>query len=770
MANPPRSNDDVNGDDFIPNEAETAFGGGDESGVAEPVGSPQSGFDFPGTDDDVAVPVGTPRQSPSAGPDDGIDEGPAELEPPRGPKKKRSSKGLLIGGVLAVLAVGGGGFGAWQAGLLGGGAPTNKPTPTPPAPPVVAQNNPASNPDTGTETGMGTESTASANEATVAQTEPETNSTPPVTPSNPGMETPSNPAAEETTKPSPPTPPTTTVAVPAVAQVTVPTSASLSEKPEPDRIAAVKAVMSDLGKSPLKAGELQQCLELIQELKPTVTDEGLRNQLEIWQETLEIVLRRISVSVPVKVDDRASVSHLGHPLMFILAASLAANPDDFPRPNDIPPTDDLWKEQEAILLARWARDIQPEDEARLLLNAADWTLNKGYVSATQFYVSEARSRLTKSKTDDYLRKEMREDCRERIELIVDKVSQHLFNQLVDVRNESTSAKTELAELKKAQQTAKSTAMEQESLFREQLDAKLSAKEFVNKLKAQLEQDGLLAAWSKIEPFKDVKKDDLVTKAQVEATANAALKTRIDELFKNQDPKNPETLLALASRIANAETKAKLLSDVDAALIKKDDELDSADRILAEKIVAAINDADKLEQTRIATAKSDLREDIKNSLNAPRPLPKEQLGLLSGDVASAVKLMLFGWGYVPPAAPPVAVATKTAVTPDPLQAIDHFQIGYQRYFQAGKDAEREAIRELSLACELNPDNVQYAYFLGLAYYRAGEIEQAAVQTRHAAELEMQSGYSDVARRLERVQNGPRFWLERVRQSVRLAANR
>ncbi len=885
MADTPRSHDDMTDDDLGPMEAGENFAHS-ESEMAEPVGSPQTGFDFPTADEEAAVPVGAPQRGAAAWTDTGTDEGPAEPLPPE-PRQKpaRSSRGMLIGGVVVLLGAAGG-VSAWQSGLLGGGAaPVVSSTPKPPTGLAQSGTNPNG---AGSPAQPGAESTNNnVDPAEVAATEP------------PGSSTP----AETATPPDVPTATTdgsiTTPAAPAsaVVHVNIPQAADLSEKPEPDRIAAVKAVMEDIGKSSLKADNVQKCLDLIRDLKQDVKEEQLLNQLRLWERTLQIALRQVSVVIPPDTENHAldspgatRASHIGHPIAFILSAVLSANETPFPMPDNFPPSDATWETHAAEwknqFLDLWSPAESSDEQASILAEVSEWTYKNGYFAASHFYVAEAMVRLGSANNSkaDATQQLLRSDARRRIELVSGQLSLLLSQELLRVKaelakaqTESEAAKESLGQLLMTQQSARTAALavvakqfaepslmdrwqkldpangpkvddeqakqlqalwqakaerlaalkkqfddaqaiaadapydgvesaaveiagiaavagewERDRQLAQRLQTKLSATqfsaEFLEQLKAQFREKGLLEAWAKLEKLQDVKLDDLVTKTGVEAAANSELDKHLKKLFGNLDPKNPETLLALAARITETENQAKALAAMDEALAKKYGSLDDNDKVLAEKIVAAIKQsqqdlqaakaesktqleaADQTEQTRIAMAKSALSQEITNNLNTPRPLPKDQLGSVAGDVAAAVKTMLFGWGYVPPSAPPVAPLVNPAVTPDPLRAIEHFQAGYQRYFQSGDDAEREAIQQLSLACELDPDNVQYTYFLGLAYYRAGEIEKAAVQTRHAAQLEMQTGSGDISRRLERVQYGPRQWLERVRETVRVAANR
>lgn len=825
-------------------EAETGF---EEAAV--PMGTAQSFGDFPDVSDTPAVPEGGPVP---------VDD---EYAAPVVPRKK--GKGLLIGGALLAIAAAGGGIGAWQYGLFGGAAEPPKlaglggtPTPNPnPVHPAPVEPTPVTVGDGSTTPPAEPMETASAENTAVTPNPTETTPNP-VTPT-----------------PTVPTPNPVTPAAPPVAHVAIPKLEELGST-DADRVAKIRSVMDELGKSSPKAADLQQCLDLIQKLKADVQDDQLNLQLRSWERTLEIVLRQITRFAPALHVDRpqhvaltSGTSHIGHPVLFVAAAVCMANDTPFPHPTVFPPADDKWQNIEADwntaeFQTLWPIESSPDRQADLLVDAAQWLLDKNYHSLSQFYISEATHRIA-SPTSNTLDQLVRAATRARIDALSARISLALLTEIEETRKSLKTASESIQKLQAASQetafaaarkyftepslvdrwqklnpaenmdlseaerqaltadweakssrlkaiqtlidnapadqppagielaaadladiAAQAALWERDRAVAAQLKTKFSLTqfndEFLKQLRAQLDKDGLLSSWTTLKPWADQKPTDFAKAKDLDAATDKAVETYVKKLFDNQNPQDPSTLLALAKRLENVEEKGKSLEG-------KDKSLDEQDKQLAMRIAAAIKQAhdeliaaqdaskieltaaDKLEQNRIDQAKMALQMEIAKSLNSPRPLPNNQLSVVASQVSDAVKMMLFGWGYVPPSAPPLAASMST-VTPDPQQALACFQIGYQRYFQKGEDAEREAIRELSLACELDPDNVNYAYFLALAHYRAGDTESAAVQARHAATLEMQAGYSDLPRRLERVQYGPRRWLERVRETVRLAANK
>ncbi|MCX7406657.1 MAG: hypothetical protein NTZ32_01075 [Planctomycetales bacterium] len=182
----------------------------------------------------------------------------------------------------------------------------------------------------------------------------------------------------------------------------------------------------------------------------------------------------------------------------------------------------------------------------------------------------------------------------------------------------------------------------------------------------------------------------------------------------------------------------------------------------EKLKWPAKDGKIVLESDVEAVAQKLRSEIKE-----RRLADDQVVFISGQVGDVVRKLLFSWGYVPPEAPPVDLPQTGPVVPNPYKAIECFDLGYHAYFRSSEESSREAVRQLSLACQFAPDNALYRYFLGLAHYRVGDIEAAAVQARNGAKLELTHPYYGLPQRLERVQTQSRLWLERVRHSVHSA---
>lgn len=179
-------------------------------------------------------------------------------------------------------------------------------------------------------------------------------------------------------------------------------------------------------------------------------------------------------------------------------------------------------------------------------------------------------------------------------------------------------------------------------------------------------------------------------------------------------------------------------------------------------MALFTKSDAVSSERLLSIAGQLRDEIKASQTVPRPIPAEQVDELTRKSSETIRKMLYEWGYTPLAEAPSIDYESFS---DPVTAADHFNRGYNAYFLTSKESEREALRQLTTACELAPTNPIYRYYLGLALLRSGDAEAGAVQVRNGAQLEFTNPYYGVAQQLERVQTTNRLWIDRIRQSVR-----
>ena len=152
---------------------------------------------------------------------------------------------------------------------------------------------------------------------------------------------------------------------------------------------------------------------------------------------------------------------------------------------------------------------------------------------------------------------------------------------------------------------------------------------------------------------------------------------------------------------------------------------------------------------------------------PRPIPQVQMTSLEEQLAIIAEKRLSQWGYGPPNLSP---DPQPGTPANRLRARSHFDEAYQRtFFSSAPGATAASVRLLASAVEDDPTQPLYRYYLGLALRQADRSEDGLKQIQIGARLEKRSGNTaEINRRMERVQYGPRQWLERIRTEVVLVS--
>lgn len=130
------------------------------------------------------------------------------------------------------------------------------------------------------------------------------------------------------------------------------------------------------------------------------------------------------------------------------------------------------------------------------------------------------------------------------------------------------------------------------------------------------------------------------------------------------------------------------------------------------------------------------------------------------------------GHDPPRKSPVAVPPSRVVQTEPAagrptiddgeKANQKFAQGREFYWKRRYEAARQAFSE---AVRHDPTSALHYYFLGLAQYQLGQVDEAKRSVRTAVELEERHPVADWGRIMERCQGRARVWLEGERLLLR-----
>jgi tetratricopeptide (TPR) repeat protein len=161
------------------------------------------------------------------------------------------------------------------------------------------------------------------------------------------------------------------------------------------------------------------------------------------------------------------------------------------------------------------------------------------------------------------------------------------------------------------------------------------------------------------------------------------------------------------------------------------------------------------------------QEIEAALSKPRALPSDQFEEMSTEVVGRLLEQLAAYGYTPPVeGDPEGAEGRPRVGPlaeetNPVLAKEMFGTGYSAFFSAGQMSR--ALEYFARAAGNDPRNPVYRYFLGLALYQSGRVDEALAQVKAARRLETPTAARQVRGALQRVQGPSRMWLERTRLS-------